>query len=233
MSELTSENTLVSQAAAAIPVDLSTISCVIVSSLLIAAAFALLGSFQEVRYELMTFGIPMDIFPITHDDRYLLANHRYWVAQRLKLESGETTTKDELVIVPGPTDVLMGREWGAQLHPGNMRFRSTIAEHSETYEEARKRDKTNIAEQIVRDVKASGGRFLKFGGEVYGLVDDTIAREKVSSTFRGRRKAVLADEKRKEAEVSTETRSLEEASFECDASMGNDFVEIKRPRWGC
>jgi hypothetical protein len=163
-----------------------------------------LGSYQEIRYELMTFGILMDMFPLTADGKFALENHRDWIAQRLKLESMDSPMFDERVIVPGPTDVLMGRDWAAQLHPGNIRFRNIIAELLEAYENARKREKTRIAQGVVRDIKASGCHFLKLNVAGYVVVDDSTARAKVSSAFRDRRKTLHAEATRNALEAKAD-----------------------------
>ena len=51
----------------------------------------------------MTFGIPMDIFPIgaEEDELVLLENHREWVSQRRQLEALENDT-EQRILVPGP-----------------------------------------------------------------------------------------------------------------------------------
>lgn len=195
----------------------------------------------------MTFGIPIQEFPIGDDyDTFPLGNHQKWTTERLKLESMETT--DERVLVPGRFDILMGRSWTAQLQPGNIRFRHIVAKHWEVYEKARKHEKTAIAKGVVQEVKATGSRFLKSDGAGWVLVDDTVAREKVSSAFRDRRKVVHAkaldaesggleeassgsaknEEKTgKHSEAKAIRRGLDEVAFDC-AKKGDDFVDVKR-----
>jgi hypothetical protein len=57
-----------------------------------------------------------------------------------------------------------------------------------TREGETKLEKTMITRQIVQEVKAAGDRFLKSDEAGYVVVDDSVAREKVSSSFRDRRK---------------------------------------------
>jgi hypothetical protein len=196
------------------------------------------GTHLEVRYQLMTFGIPMDMFPITSDGKFPLDNHKNWLAQRRTLETMENTLSndDERVGVPSPLDILLGRHWEAQCHQGNLRFRNTIAKHGDAYEKAKKLEKTQIAEEVVEELRASGSRFLKSDGVGYVLVHDKVTREKVSRAFRNRRKALVSEEDRKTAiEVQGGRRGLEQivSAFEHSPERlqeDEDYVEIKRPR---
>jgi hypothetical protein len=154
--------------------------------------FCMLGTWQEIRYTLITFGLPVDAFPITHDeDVFSLDNHIDWLSRRKKLEVGLDNTghnKDEGITEPRPLDVLMGRGYEAQIHPGNLRYRNIIAESEEGYEKSLIHEKTAIAKEIVRLIKESGGRFLEQDGHDWMLVDDKKARTKVSSAFRDSRR---------------------------------------------
>jgi hypothetical protein len=154
----------------------------------------MLGSWQEIRYTLMTFGLPVDSFPIKHDEYdFSLDNHKDWLSRREKLEALDDITSDdkyEWINEPGPLDVLQGRGWKVQVHPGNLRFRNIIAERQEVYDKSLIYDKTVISKEIVQVIKESGGRFLR-QDERHGwkLVDDKVARVKVSAAFRDRRKS--------------------------------------------
>jgi hypothetical protein len=147
----------------------------------------------------MTFGLPVDAFPIKHDedDVSLLDNHNSWLTRRKKLEVLDNTSDDKherghaWISEPGPLDVLMGRGLKAQVHPGNLRYRNIIAERQEVYNKSLIYEKTVMTMEIVRLIKESGGRFLRRDGWYAGwkLVDDKAARVKVSSAFRDRRKS--------------------------------------------
>jgi hypothetical protein len=156
--------------------------------------FCMLETWQETRYTLRTFGLPVDAFPITHDkDDFSLDNHMDWLSWREKLEArclDSASDKGEEITVPGPLDVVMGRGYDAQVHPGNLRYRNIIAKRQEVYEKSLIHEKTAITKEIVRLVKESGGRFLQQDGHGWMLVDDKKARTKASSAFsHSRRKA--------------------------------------------
>ena len=73
------------------------------------------------------------------------------------------------IAVPGPNDVLCGRGGGANNHEGNIRFRKMVAEQKRRYLTADKRDKPQVARDIVQMWREQDppGRFLaqdKTGG---------------------------------------------------------------------
>jgi hypothetical protein len=174
----------------------------------------------------MTYGIQMDRLPTTDNGNFPLDNHHNWIAQRQRLESMEETgDEQEELIVPGPHDVVMGRQWEAQSHVGNIGFRGIINKHGDAYDQAKKQEKTAISQAVVREIKASGSRFLKLEGtDHYVLVGDKSARVKVGSAFRDRRKALINEEARRD-----KRRSLEQVALE-PCNKGYDFVEMKRPK---
>jgi hypothetical protein len=61
----------------------------------------------------------------------------------------------------GDHDVLSGRGGGTNVHPGNRTFRELINSHRRAYLKARKNDKPSISRNIVRQIRATGGKFLK------------------------------------------------------------------------
>jgi len=89
------------------------------------------------------------------------------------------------------TDILMGQSPGFRDHPGNQWLRELIAERYEDYQACgkKRKQKTLIANQVVRVVEAAGGRFLKCENSIWvPETDHKKIREKISSDFRGYRK---------------------------------------------
>jgi hypothetical protein len=181
-----------------------------------AAAAVLLGTYQDVGYKLMTFGIPMGIFPIgANEDELLLENHREWVSQRrilearllLLLEEEEkeaAAAAEERILVPGLLDVLMGKKKEIKKHSGNLRYQNIIADRADTYDQARRTQKTAIAEDVLRTIKESGGRFLRADEAGWLVVEDAVSREKISNAFRDRRKQQLLVSERTKLKVQRE-----------------------------
>jgi hypothetical protein len=92
---------------------------------------------------------------------------------------------------PTQHDVLFGRGKPYQGHEGNQRLHKVVNLYKARYSQARRHEKTEIAEEIVQFIKTGGtkaGRFLKRveGEECWVEVGDSIARDKVSHALRGK-----------------------------------------------
>lgn len=92
---------------------------------------------------------------------------------------------------PTQYDVLFGRGKPYQGHAGNIRLHKVVDLYKSRYSQARRHEKTEIAEEIVQFIKNGGtkaGRFLKRidGEESWAEVSDSIARDKVSHALRGK-----------------------------------------------
>lgn len=86
-------------------------------------------------------------------------------------------------------DVLFGRGSGPNDHEGNVRFRQLVAERKAEYMATNHRmTKAKIAKDIVNQVFAENGRFLKKidlpDGEVYELADEDTIMEKAKQALR-------------------------------------------------
>mmetsp|Transcript_42937 Transcript_42937/g.103908 ORF Transcript_42937/g.103908 Transcript_42937/m.103908 type:complete len:289 (-) Transcript_42937:542-1408(-) len=92
-------------------------------------------------------------------------------------------------IQPTEYDVLFGRGKPFQDHPGNLRLHSIVNVYKPNYTQARRHEKTAIAEDVVKIIKNDGkhvGRFLKQVDGKWEAVTDIDARAKVSHALRGK-----------------------------------------------
>jgi len=91
-------------------------------------------------------------------------------------------------IVVQPHDVLCGRGGATNNHPGNRFFRKIVKEHQPDYFRAKKREKPNVAREIVSAIKARNppGRFLKKcpTSGIWHEISDRRATEKASQALR-------------------------------------------------
>ena len=86
---------------------------------------------------------------------------------------------------PLTIDVVLGRGWHQQEHPGNLRLARIVDEHRQIYKDSRKLHKTHLNWKIVELVRESGGRFLERSpGGGWVQASDESARDKVSKCFR-------------------------------------------------
>lgn len=84
-----------------------------------------------------------------------------------------------------PDDVLCGRGGMTNNHEGNRRFRELVAQHQSEYLLAKKKQKMEIANRIVRIIEHRGGRFLKKHADgVWAPVPPKKAQTKTSQALR-------------------------------------------------
>lgn len=95
----------------------------------------------------------------------------------------------DCVGVPSKKDVLFGRGKSIQNHMGNQRYRQLIEDSYSLYEASKKDQKTHIAEEVIRIIHGSGGRFLRDDGATgwVRVADSNMLRKKVAHAFRGLR----------------------------------------------
>ena len=96
----------------------------------------------------------------------------------------------DIILYPADIDVIFGRERPIFEHPGNRRFRGTIAMNVNRYESSKTRQgKSKIVREVYSSMREEGIRFLKpcTTGIViagYHEVDDKVARNKVAHAIR-------------------------------------------------
>jgi hypothetical protein len=156
----------------------------------------------------MTFGIPTQLLPISDQCEYNFEHVQLFLADsRRKKEGSSSPTSNSnpnpksnnnsalMMMIPGSSDVLIGRGKVAQTHIGNVRYLHLIDTHMERYEASAERgDKKKIANEVTKLVKQSGGRFLDCSdatSDQWYEVQDEIAVEKACTAFRSRRKLAM------------------------------------------
>mmetsp|Transcript_46846 Transcript_46846/g.53214 ORF Transcript_46846/g.53214 Transcript_46846/m.53214 type:complete len:199 (+) Transcript_46846:815-1411(+) len=93
---------------------------------------------------------------------------------------------DVVITIIRKFDVLFGKGKTRE-HVGNLRCAYLVEQHEAEYENANRKQKTQLATTIVTMVQENNGRFLKKDKEGWKEVEDKQAREKVSHFFRRRR----------------------------------------------
>lgn len=105
----------------------------------------------------------------------------------------------EPVLVPGERDILLGRGRRAQNHNGNVHFREIVETFRQRYEEIpSKGGKTELIREVVDFIYDNGSRFIKqdsFGRWI--PVGREVARDKVSHSFRNKKRLSLCRNKKK------------------------------------
>jgi hypothetical protein len=165
------------------------------------------GSPNEIQYALMTYGIPVDTLPVSHQGDVRTATHKKWLARR--------KTRDERIIegeaflgidLPGRNDVILRRGRVFHVHTGNLHMRTLVEMHKDSYGDATPEEKENIAKRIVVTIKSTSGRFLEHGEDGWWIeVSDKEASKRVCKAIRSARSttAIVRQQKRDEDNESS------------------------------
>jgi hypothetical protein len=184
------------------------------------------GSLKDVFYKLLTFGIPDQVLPLTAEGEPKIKYHRQWLKCRRQQEDSSSSS-DTIIVVPCHFDILSGRGKPIQEHFGNVRYHALLDYYQQAYERSKKFDKMQIAQRILQTVHDYSGRFLKQEGAGWSVVDDLVAREKVSHAFRTRR-TMLAKQQGDAATSITTTRVSKRTADGSEVSSSEQFVVQKR-----
>jgi hypothetical protein len=146
---------------------------------------------MEIKCTLLSFGIPMDFFPI-HDHSKLILGLTDFCERRRTIDNERRVDQGTRILAPCKSDILLGRGKPMQEWLGNLRLGSTLAGYAERHSSTamnRRGAKSDLCDEIVRLLKQSGGRFLKReeGALEWIEVDDIRAREKIGHGFRNQR----------------------------------------------
>ena len=145
-------------------------------------------------------------------------------------------------------DVLSGRGGGTNNFIGNRNFRKVIKENKEKYILLSRKEKSRLVFDIVKKIRARGGRFLVKDSEVskgWRDIGDDKARDKTSQALREGRPKLLDEMYRRknnlktivEQEQGQKSSSAFTRSEDCKipkrkavSSRNADHNQIKRPR---
>jgi len=93
--------------------------------------------------------------------------------------------RSQYVEYPRHEDCLFGRGRSTMKHPGNVAMRNLLDGKRDRYASAAHQKKSEIAWEVLKEIKIGGGRFLKeLDTGLYTMVDDETARKKISIAFR-------------------------------------------------
>lgn len=106
----------------------------------------------------------------------------------LPWERGSNSSPGKRVNNPTSLDILLGRGKPVQSHSGNQRMLSIVDENRARYLDSERKVKHQIIEEILKSIKASGGRFLtRVDYENYWVeVNHAVAYRKVGHAFRSK-----------------------------------------------
>jgi hypothetical protein len=146
----------------------------------------------ETTYQLMTYGIPVDLIPRTGTGKIKTKNHQQWIKMRKVIEESK---KEAPIECPGLNDVVFRFGKSYLSHPGNATFRGLIEANFGEHTEATNNDtKVAVTWRIVEDIERRGGRFLVWDQRGWWKVttDRAQIRSKVAVSLKEHKKRVSA-----------------------------------------
>lgn len=148
------------------------------------------GEGVELQYRLKSYGIPVDLTPITESGNIKTTHLKQWLRLRKIIEVGMTpdgikTDQVSIFECPRSNDVIFRPGTSMLCHPGNVVFRGLI-ESKQNRTTVKRAEKEEVALEIIREVKKSGGRFLIWdnGGWWSELNDVSLISTKIAISYR-------------------------------------------------
>lgn len=166
------------------------------------------GDRTEITYNLLGYGIPVDLLPLTDSGNIKTTNLLQWLKVRKAYEENmrndyNGVSSDPTAIgfidinnieCPGLNDVIFRSGKNHLCHPGNVAFQGLIESRHEEHSKSHQDAKARITLWIVEQVELKGGRFLEWNSEGMWsqILDRHQIRSKVSSYFRTYRRKLNA-----------------------------------------
>jgi hypothetical protein len=121
------------------------------------------GEEIELRYKIKSYGIPVEIIPLTGTGNIKVVYHKQWIRLRKHLEDVRARGLDDssIIVCPGSTDVIFRTGTSLTYHPGNSMFQSIIESKMFEHSAASQAGKAAITKKIIDTMRRSGGRFLQ------------------------------------------------------------------------
>ncbi|KAG7340694.1 hypothetical protein IV203_024237 [Nitzschia inconspicua] len=167
------------------------------------------GEGLALQYALHSYGIPVDLLPITETGNVKTKNHQRFIKVRSILEKQNTnggaaaTQDDDPIECPGLHDVVFRVGDSYLCHPGNAKFRGWIESTFEDYNAASKDRKVAITWLLVDEVLKTG-RFLVWDKHWWVFLRDREKmRTKVIGAFKDQKRRLKATANLQENESST------------------------------
>jgi len=148
------------------------------------------GEGVELQYRLKSYGIPVDLTPITDSGNIKTTHLKQWLRLRKIIEVGMTpdgikTETLSIIECPGSNDVIFRPGTSMLCHPGNVVFRGLI-ESKQNRTTVKRAEKEEVALEIIREVEEMGGRFLMWDniGWWSKLNDVSLISTKIAISYR-------------------------------------------------
>ena len=157
-------------------------------------------------YKLKSYGIPVELIPVTGTGNIKTVYWKQWMRFRKNLEDMRAKgINDTSVDCPGSTDVLFRTGTSLTCHPGNSMFQSIIESKMQEHSVASQVGKMAITKEIIDTVKQRGGRFLQWNTHDWWteLKGASQIHTKVAVSVRDFKSKLVAKQNRQTNQCST------------------------------
>lgn len=149
------------------------------------------GEAIERQYSIKSFGVPIELIPLTETGNIKTTYLKQWMKLRRRIEvmkmiEAANDNSVSIIECPGSNDVVFRSGTSMSCHPGNVHFRYMVESKHEIPSLVSKTTQAELAEQLIREIEASGGRFLKWDNIGYWteLKDPLQIHTKVALSIR-------------------------------------------------
>ena len=169
-----------------------------------------IGDRTEILYELLGYGIPIELLPLTETGNVKTKNFHQWLKVRKAIESSSSPLGNDTngtIECPCLNDVVFRFGTSYLSHPGNVMFLGIIESKSFEHTVASQEEKKAITWWVIQQVvEKRKGRFLSWDSKLGSwslLTDPNQVRNKVAVCFREQKKRHKARQNRQMSESST------------------------------
>jgi len=204
-----------------------------------------LGEEIELRYEIKSYGIPVEIIPVTGTGNIKTVHHKQWIRLRKHLEDVRARGLDgsSIIELPGSTDVIFRTGTSLTCHPGNSMFQNFIESYMLEHSAASQAGKTAITKKIIDTLRRSGGRFLQWDNRGWWteLTGESQIHTKVAVSVRDFKSKSIAQQNLQTSRSSTtifqnQDGKRRKLSYESDSPDCNcavcDSMAMEKPERG-
>ena len=149
----------------------------------------------------------------------------------------EKANDNQLSIIecPGSNDVVFRSGTSMSCHPGNVRFRCLVESKHEIPSIISQTTQAELAEQLIKEVEADGGRFLKWDnrGHWTELKDRLHIHTKVALAIRDYKYKTKAQRNRQVSQSYTymfQCQDVNKRKREKDNHHGTEMISCNRSR---
>jgi len=174
------------------------------------------GTYTEIKYSLLGYGIPVDVFPVSDSGDIKRTNLNRWISKYSSREATLLRTGTFYGIdLPTVKDVLSGTGKPIQQHPGDIQLGILVASYLDEYIAAEPSERKAFVDRVLDMIIASSGRFLCQGDDGWWRETSMAnAREKVSTTF-----CTASWKQRKSPNITAKTKTTKDKDSETLSSI--------------